>query len=141
MGVTHDSHKHVPTLLKPLYTYGLAAPHRDKVGAERVIAHCTGRSWNANADGEPAENVIGANWKEREGLPKAGALRNVMVVRPALLTDGDCKSDSADEPAYRLSEGDISGWTVSRKDVAHFIVDAVSKRWNEFGDKTMTIAY
>ncbi|KAF9017354.1 hypothetical protein BDZ89DRAFT_1165779 [Hymenopellis radicata] len=141
MGVTHDSHKRVPVLLKPLYAYGLAAPHKDKVGAERAISYCTGWPWNAKADGEPGDNIMGANWKEREGLPKAGALRNVMVVRPALLTDGDCKADGADEPAYRISEGDISGWTVSRKDVAHFIVDAVTKRWNEFGDKTMTIAY
>ncbi|KAF9004877.1 hypothetical protein BDZ89DRAFT_1237076 [Hymenopellis radicata] len=106
MGVTHDSHKRVPVLLKPLYAYGLAAPHKDKVGAERVISYFTGWPWNAKADGEPGDNIMGAN-----------------------------------EPAYRISEGDISGWTVSRKDVAHFIVDAVTKRWNEFGDKTMTIAY
>ncbi|RDB24528.1 hypothetical protein Hypma_008338 [Hypsizygus marmoreus] len=35
-----------PVTLKPLYKYFLAVPHKNKVGAERIIAHCADWEWN-----------------------------------------------------------------------------------------------
>ncbi|KAG7442514.1 uncharacterized protein BT62DRAFT_973755 [Guyanagaster necrorhizus] len=141
-GLTHESHASLPLLLKPLYGYLLAVPHKDKMGMERVIAYCAGWDWNTKDDGEPSEKIMGSAWREREGLPAAGSVKNIMVVRPALLTDGACRADGSDKPAYRVSDKEIQGgYTVSRKDVAHFVVDAVSNRWNDFADKTITIVY
>ncbi|KAK0239490.1 hypothetical protein EDD85DRAFT_766226 [Armillaria nabsnona] len=141
-GLTHESHASLPLLLKPLYGYLLAGPHKDKLGMERVIAHCAGWDWNTKDDGEPEEKIMGPAWREREGLPAAGSLKNIMVVRPALLTDGACLADGSNKPAYRLSDKEIKGgYTVSRKDVAHFVVDAVSNRWNDFVDKRISIVY
>ena len=37
--------------------------------------------------------------------------------------------------------GEVDGWTVSRRDVAHFIVDAVTNRWEEYGGRQVSIAY
>lgn len=141
-GLTRESHASLPLLLKPVYGYLLTGPHKDKLGMERVISHCAGWDWNTKDDGEPDEKIMGPAWREREGLPAAGSMKNIMVVRPALLTDGACLADGSNKPAYRLSDKEIKGgYTVSRKDVAHFVMDAVSNRWNDFADKRITIVY
>lgn len=130
-----------------MYGYLLAAPHKDKAGAERVIAHCAGWAWNA--DKEPSADIMGSDWKELEGLPAPGSLKRVLVLRPALFTDGECVADrtvkhngkgKAKEP-YRVSEAELGGYTISRKDVAHFIVDAALNRWDEFEGKRVNMAY
>ncbi|KAE9394888.1 hypothetical protein BT96DRAFT_958687 [Gymnopus androsaceus JB14] len=137
-GLTHRGHAALPFPLKRLYaTMGI--PHKDKLGAERAIAYCAGWKWDTETDG-PGDDFMGEGWKEREGLPAAGTLKGVLVVRPALLTDGICRADSKDK-AYKVQEEEIGGWTVSRKDVAHFVADAVLNRWNEFSDKIVNIGY
>ncbi|KAE9383265.1 hypothetical protein BT96DRAFT_929914 [Gymnopus androsaceus JB14] len=121
-GLTHKGHAALPLPLKPLYaTMGI--PHKDKL----------------ETDG-PGDDFMGEGWKEREGLPAAGTLKGVLVIRPAFLTDGDCRADSKKD-AYKVQEEEIGGWTVSRKDVAHFVADAVLNRWNEFSDKIVNIGY
>ncbi|KAE9405604.1 hypothetical protein BT96DRAFT_916069 [Gymnopus androsaceus JB14] len=137
-GLTHSGHADLPILLKPLYA-ALEVPHKDKLGAERAIAYCAGWKWDTETDG-PGDDVMGEGWMEREGLPAAGTLKGVLVIRPALLTDGSCRADS-NKNAYRVKEEEIGGWTVSRKDVAHFVADAMLNRWNEFSDKIVNIAY
>ncbi|KAK0482650.1 hypothetical protein IW261DRAFT_1468997 [Armillaria novae-zelandiae] len=141
MGLTRESHARLPLLWKPLYGYLLAGPHKDKMGMERAIAHCAGWDWNTKDDGEPDEKIMGPAWRERAGLPAAGSMKNIMVVRPALLTDGACLADDSDKPAYRVSDKEIKGYTISRKDVAHFVADAVSNRWNDFVNKRVTVVY
>ncbi len=112
-----------------------------------------GWAWNSSADGEPTTEVLPPGWeKTTEGLPEAGGLRHMMVVRPSLLTDGEslgdkynAQRDKAGKPKkapYRVStERDLGGYTVSRKDVAHFIVDAVLNRWDAFENKAVNISY
>ncbi|KAF9462740.1 hypothetical protein BDZ94DRAFT_1165227 [Collybia nuda] len=140
-GVTRASHTALPLLLKPVYGYLLAVPHKDKVGAERVISHCAGWTWKSSEDGEPDENIMGpGDWTQRSGLPAAGTLKKVLVIRPALLTDGECVAEGSGK-SYRVSDGELKGWTVSRKDVAHFVVDAALNRWREFENKVVSIAY
>ena len=120
-----------------------------------MVAHCAGWKWDAEEDGEPGADIMGTKeWRGREGLPKEGELKRVLVVRPALLTDGECLADKLEleakqgkggkkesKKAYRVSEEELGGWTVSRKDVAHFVVDAIIHRWDEFENKCVSIAY
>ena len=85
---------------------------------------------------------MGKGWQERAGLPASGLLKDAMVVRPAVLNDGECVAESGKAgPPYRVAEGHVKGWSVSRKDVAHFIFDAVTNRWDEYGKKQVSIAY
>jgi hypothetical protein len=141
MGLTRTAHNELPLLLKPMYNYLLALPHKDKVGAERIAFHCAGWQWNSKDD-EPEEQILSSGWTDTEGLPPRGSLADhLLVVRPALLTDGDCKAEKENKKGYRVGEKIMGGWTVSRKDVAHFIFDAVSNSWDEYRDKCVSIAY
>jgi hypothetical protein len=113
-GLTKKSHVNLPFALKPLYAYLLAVPHKDKVGAERVVSHCAGWPWDAE-DGPVGEDILGSGWQD--GLPEPGSVKDVVVIRPALLVDGECKADKVEcgkregkgkEP-YKAKEGDIWG--------------------------------
>ncbi|KAG5644458.1 hypothetical protein DXG03_008358 [Asterophora parasitica] len=142
-GLTRTSHAALPLLLKPLYGYLLASPHRDKVGAERVVSHVAGWTWNSKEYGEPVAEVLDVEgqWRTLDGLPAEGTLKeDVLVIRPALLTDGECLAETGKQK-YRVSEEELGGWTVSRKDVAHFVADASLNRWDEFKGKCVSIAY
>ncbi|KAJ8075205.1 hypothetical protein PM082_019533 [Marasmius tenuissimus] len=139
-GVTKSSFASVPAPIKLLYS-SMKSIHYDKQGVERVAHHCAGWNWN---DAEVGSPVLSANWRTQEGLPEAGTLRDVLLVRPGILTDGKCMADEEGiegKPPYRASEEDIRGWTVSRQDVAHFIADAVLNRWEEYRNKSVTIVY
>ena len=64
-----------------------------------------------------------------------GSLGNVVIVRPALLTNG--KERGLD--SVRCRERFPDAWTISRKDVGLFIVtDCVDDTWKGVG---VTIAY
>ena len=147
-GLTKSSHSSLPLPLKPLYTYALKGPHQDKVGAEKIIAYCAGWSWD---DGKVKDDILGKGEEWKEELPKPGTLTSVVVIRPLLFTDGECKADKlagkdgkgkgkAKEP-YRVQEGHISGYTISRKDVAHFVVEGVLADWQKWEGKCVGIAY
>lgn len=119
--------------------------HADKCGAEEVLAHCAGWEWET--EDSPGTEVLSGDWKANADLPGAGTLKNVVVLRPALLTDGACRADtfessSSSEGPYKAEEGDLAGrWTVSRKDVAHFLVEKVVRDWDEWKGKRVSIAY
>ncbi|KAF9562749.1 hypothetical protein CPC08DRAFT_706449 [Agrocybe pediades] len=128
--------------LKVMYGYLIQSPIMDKLGMERIIYHCAGWDWNPE-DGEPKDEVVGKGWRERPGLPAPGTLRDTaMVVRAALLTDGECLADKKGREAYRVNEGEVKeGYNVSRRDVGHFIFDAVVNTWGRYGGKQVSIAY
>ncbi|KAJ7772675.1 hypothetical protein DFH07DRAFT_1057458 [Mycena maculata] len=136
-GLTPAAFKALPLLLKPLYAT-LGGPHRDKVGMERVIAHCAGWAWDPKNDSEPTIDLMGEGWMER--VPVPGSL-DVLVVRAGFLTDGPCKADKGKGKGYRVSEEETGGYTISRKDVAHFVVDALTRRWDEFSKKRVNLTY
>ncbi|KAJ7217724.1 hypothetical protein GGX14DRAFT_695793 [Mycena pura] len=144
-GVTPAAHAALPLPLKPLYSILAAAPHRDKVGMERVIAHCAGWHWDPKADSEPSVEIMGQGWKERNGLPAAGTLKHALVIRAGLLTDGPSVADEIAKTgkgkSYRVSENELGGYTISRKDAAHFVVDALTVRWDEFNNKRVNLTY
>ncbi|KAJ3565592.1 hypothetical protein NP233_g7535 [Leucocoprinus birnbaumii] len=159
-GLTPSSHDSLPTLMKPLYGVVLASPHNDKVGAERVLHHLVdGWSWTSTAadDKDPSSALLPENWQSMEGLPKEGELKHVVVIRPSLLMDGESKGEKYDELKkqgkelpnkgkrgrlpYRVStESELGGYTVTRKDVAHFIVELIQGRWDEFENKVVNIS-
>lgn len=150
IGLTRTSHAALPFALKPLYSFLLASAHKDKIGAERALSHCAGWEWDAREDGNPRADIMGAgDWTAREGLPAAGSLKRVLVIRPAMFTDGESVAEKEtpggkkgkEKAPYRVSESEIGGYTISRKDVAHFIVDAVVNRWDEFEGRRVNICY
>jgi len=135
-GVTRASYAMLPFALKPVYKYLLAIPGKDKNGLERLISYFAGWPWDVGLEDEPREDIVGnRNWRDEPELPAAGSLKKLLVIRPALLTDGDCKT------RYRASQTDFGGWTVSRADVTHFIEDVALNKWDEFENKGIFIAY
>ncbi|KAG8680943.1 hypothetical protein FRC08_015950, partial [Ceratobasidium sp. 394] len=79
-----------------------------------------------------------AGWEDYEG-GWLGA-QNVMIVRPSLLTNGECVADQK-EDAYRVDEGLMSAWTVSRADVAHFVVEKLFANWERWAGKAWVVSY
>ncbi|EKM75291.1 hypothetical protein AGABI1DRAFT_103047 [Agaricus bisporus var. burnettii JB137-S8] len=147
-GFTPDSHSHLPFALKPLYSFVLAKPRADKLAMERVLHYVTeGLYWDPAKNGEPPVDILPSEWRSTEGLPAEGSLKGVVVLRPSLLTDGKSLAeeyegkDRKDKKPYKVSTEEIGGYTVSRRDVAHFVVDLVTQRWNEFENKVVNITY
>ncbi|KAG2133675.1 uncharacterized protein EDB93DRAFT_862640 [Suillus bovinus] len=137
-GITHASRKSVPLLLKPLYKYALPIMHKDKRGMEEAISHSAGWKWDARDSA--GDEILGVDWTSN--IPNAGDFKNIAVIRPALLTDGECRADVKGSEAYRVKDGDLeSSWSVSRKDVAHFLVEGMVKHWQEWEGKCTSIAY
>ncbi|KAG1812909.1 uncharacterized protein BJ212DRAFT_1368916 [Suillus subaureus] len=140
IGIMQASHKSLPIPLKPFYRYILPALHKDKRGAEEAIAHSAGWEWDARDSA--GDEILGVDWTSR--IPNPGEFKSVVVIRPALLTDGECRADvkGKGSEAYRVKEGDLeSTWTISRKDVAHFLVEGVVRHWQEWEGKCASIAY
>jgi len=137
-GVDKASHKALPLAMKPVYGYLLDGPHKDKLGAERVLAHCAGRDW---VDPEPLETVLDPSWVTTQGLPAEGELKDsIVVVRPAMFTDGACQAEEGGK--VRTSTQIISGaYTISRRDVAYFIVEGILKDWDHWKGSTAFITY
>lgn len=153
-GVFPESFNNLPWALRQATSYGLLPAHRDKRSAERLIAHVAGWTWDDARFGpipeeEEREMYDGARgWREREGMPAVGALlEQLAVVRPLLLTDGDCMGDKTkDELAgaepYRVETlNSTNAWSISRKDVAHFVVKATTSRWEQYKGSAVYLAY
>lgn len=89
---------------------------------------------------EAEAEILSEGWEKTKGLPGKGELKRVVIIRPALLTDGECTEN------YRLRcEGDLAvkgGYTISRRDVAHLIVEGVlGDKWDEWEGKGVSVAY
>jgi len=117
-----DDNRDLPLAMRPLYK-ALKVPHRDKKKMEELVVRA------AN------EGVLAAH----------------VVVRPALLTDGE-QTDKL-RAGYRGRaktggnawgdvEGEAVGYTVSRKDVGHWIFqEVVQGRGGEWKGHTVSLAY
>lgn len=144
-GLGPAAHKALPALLKPMYGVLIAAPHRDKIGMEHAISHCAGWTWNTATQGEVGPDIMGDGWTQRKGLPARGTLRHALIVRAGFLTDGESVGDKFEagtaKKNYRVSEKELGGYTISRKDASHFVVDAITRRWDEFDNKRVNLTY
>lgn len=144
-GLSKSAHNALPLAMKPMYAYLLRSPHKDKLGMERVV-HYAAHGWVwPKEDGEPLVTILPPGWKSKldgERAEDGGFLTDVVVVRPSMLTDGDCKADKKGDKAYRAEEKEVaSGYTVSRRDVAHFIVEKCLPRWEKWNGKCVRVAY
>ena len=139
-GASRKARSKTPLMQRPLYGYLIQQQMADKLGMERVIAHCAGWTWT---DEEPVAQVMGEGWKQRKGLPAPGTLTEAVVLRASLLTDGECKAEGKSENAlsYHAVEGVDGGATISRKDVAHFVFEAVTKKWDKYVNKQISVSY
>ncbi|THH04024.1 hypothetical protein EW145_g5823 [Phellinidium pouzarii] len=134
MGLGPAAHDALPLAMKPLYSYLLRSPHADKLCMERAIAHVGGLTWSSEDIGEPSAEILPLGWDSRVG--PEGWLKSFIVVRPAMLTDGKAKG------AYRASGAEIPGaYYISRKDVAHFIVEQALSDWQKWEGKHVRITY
>ncbi|KAJ7130846.1 hypothetical protein C8R43DRAFT_896002 [Mycena crocata] len=142
MALTPAGNRVLPLLVKPVYAL-LTVPHLDKLGMERAVSHGTGWSWD---NAEPTADIMGGeDWMNRKGFPAKGSLKHVLIIRPALLTDGECVADKlaakgSGKAPYIVSEEELSRYYISRKDIAHFLVDALD-RWDQFENKRVNVAY
>lgn len=138
-GVTAASRKALPLFRWALYGYLIPQPHRDKRGAEQIYAHIAGFPWDTRDN--VGSEILEENWMAR--VPPEGQYKNLVVIRPAMLTDDPSLADKHPEKqAYRVQDGDLSSaHTVSRKDVAHFLVEKVVKHWDEWAGRRVSIAY
>jgi len=136
IGLSKSSHDSLPCLMKPMYGYLLQGPHADKLGMERIVARAAGWEWKNE---EPPEGILAADWETR--IPDAGFQKRILVVRPAFLTDGKCEADDAGNAGYRASNQELGGYTISRKDVAHFIAEQALKDWEKFENSIINVGY
>ncbi|TEB15068.1 hypothetical protein FA13DRAFT_1768192 [Coprinellus micaceus] len=80
-------------------------------------------------------------------IPRTKIRQKALVIRPALLTDGKCvaekpqKEGKQPKEPYRVSEGELGGYTISRQDVAHFVVDVILNKWAQYENKIVNIGY
>jgi hypothetical protein len=128
----------LPRLHRVFYPTLLAAPHEDKLGLELVLAHVSGREGVWVDASEHAEAVIlPADWQYATGLPQAGTLPDVVVIRPAWLTNSPVTEQ------YRVLEGqgDSNCKTIARADVAHFVAERVMPQWDAWKGRAVSIGY
>ena len=139
-GIGSQGHAELPFVLKPFYSVVLRNPHADKLGLEHVAAHAAGRNFGLNEKDVPDKKILEPGWEASSGVPQ-GVFGSTLIVRPALLTDGECKADTAGEGAYRVDEKLPKAYNISRKDVAHFIAERALQDWNKWEGKSVTITY
>lgn len=143
-GATRASHDNLPLLWKPFYSWALALPHADKLGMERVLTRCMGQKWD---DREPDTKILDAKWYEDPDTPAEGELKHIVIVRPALLTDGDCVADAPKKgkAPYKFGTDEElkahNGYTVSRQDVAHFLVEEAWPNFDRWEGKRVNVRY
>jgi hypothetical protein len=135
-GLGKKQHALLGLPFKPLYSWGLRSPHADKMGVEHILTHLTNFGWTN--DLQPSPEILEEGWEKT--LPSPGFLENVVIVRPAFLTDGECRADSKPN-AYRTGEEVPSQYTVSRRDIGHFIAEDCLKNWEKWNGKRVTVAY
>jgi len=131
-GVTQHSHHELPLAWRVLYPWLLSGPHADKLALEHVLSHFAGFAWDTAKDGSPADAYDG-EWRTHPGTPSAGEIKEVVVIRPAFLTDGALKGQ------YRT--GGQGYYTVGRRDVAHFITEKVLGEWETYKGQAVSVGY
>jgi len=128
-GATKASHDSLPFGFKLFYSYALNLPHVDKLGMERLLQHAMGKKWEEGV--EPEEEILPAGWQEH--YPPAGWLPQTVIIRPALLTDGEAAGN------YKVSTDEFPSYTISRKDTAHFIGTRLLPEWSQWSNKILNL--
>lgn len=131
-GVTTASHRSLPLIMKPLYSWILPGAFADKRGMETIVYHALGKEYDASQT--PGSDILPEGWKD--DLPPAGWLKSSVILRPAMLTDG------ALTKTYRVAVGDnFTAYTISRSDVGHFIIEGLLPEWSKYEGNVVPLGY
>ena len=111
----------VPILMKPLYHWLLAVPHKDKEQMEKLLL------------------------AEMARPTQERTIKNFVIVRPSLLTDGLRRGSNK----VRVGEETVDaarpavGYTISRDDVGGWIFDELlhGRKWDKFCGSLVSITY
>ncbi|KAF8836134.1 hypothetical protein BDN67DRAFT_881108, partial [Paxillus ammoniavirescens] len=138
-GVTKELHRALPLLLWIIYGYLFPQPLRDKCRAEQIFAHVADWPWDERDD--VSADILGEDWSHR--VRPRGQYKNILVIRPAWLTDGASLADQTPgKQAYLVKDGDMKGaYTIFRSDVSHLIVEMAVKHWDEWTGRCVSFAY
>ncbi|KAF8834579.1 hypothetical protein BDN67DRAFT_1047124 [Paxillus ammoniavirescens] len=138
-GVTKELYRALLLLLRIVYGYLIPQPHRDKRGAEQIFTHVADWPWDERDD--VGADILVEDWSHR--VCPRGQYKNILVIRPAWLTDGASLADQTPgKQAYRVKDGNMKGaYTISRSDVSHLIVETAVKHWDEWTGRCVSIAY
>ena len=127
VGLMQGNYAKIPFLFKYLYGTVFHSLLSDKLGMERVVAHAANKPWT---DEEPAAGFLPDGWKSQ--LPQPGFLKDALIIRVAKLMNDECIADEKGLDAYHVSTKELSGSTISREDVGHFIVEQALKNWSKY---------
>ncbi|KAG8895656.1 hypothetical protein FRB99_000398 [Tulasnella sp. 403] len=131
-GITQSSHDDLPCVMKPMYSVLLKSPHEDKLGMEKLLHHSSGSS-AAWTEAGPKEEILAPGWEAKVG--ETGWLKHLVIIRPSFLTDGP------ETGLYQVGEDLKKRYTISRRDVAHFVAGALVEKWDEFEGRGVVIGY
>ncbi|VDB82674.1 unnamed protein product [Peniophora sp. CBMAI 1063] len=144
-GLTKQSHNELPMAMRAMYGYLLRSPHADKQGVETVLARASGATVDETMT--PPEGILPDGWESDPSLPIPGAIHDeLVVIRPAFLTDGPCLSETKKPSVVRTrAEADLpvkGGYTISKKDVAYFIAERVlGDEWYKWRGKGVSVSH
>lgn len=149
-GLTKQSHNELPMAMRAAYGYLPRSPLADKRGVETVLARASRTTVDKTM--APPEGILPADWVSDPAFPSPGAVHdNLVIVRPAWLTDGPCLSEKKGPSVIRTRvEADLlvkglpveGGYTISRKYVAYFIAERVlGKEWDEWKGKGVSLSH
>jgi len=131
-GVTTASHHHLPLVMRPIYSWMLPNAFADKRGMETMIHHAVGKEYDASET--PGPDILLKGWED--DLPPPGWLKSAVIIRPSFLTDGPMTKN------YRAVVGDnLTAYTISRTDVAHFIIEGLLPEWSKYEGNVVAIGY
>ncbi|KAG8992126.1 hypothetical protein FRB90_001081 [Tulasnella sp. 427] len=136
IGVTAASHAKTALPVRVFFKM-ITVPHLDKLGVHRIAAFASGRQWPAENNkllGDP-NDLLPQDWQTKVVEGSWGP-DNVTVIQAALLTDG------VETKKYRTGENELTGlYTISRRDVAHFITDDLLKNWSNYQGGELSVGY
>lgn len=132
-GATKAERASVPLPLKPLYPL-LNDAHADKLGVERIIHYSAGWTPEWHEPRGPAETILAPGWEDTLPGPK-GWLKHAVILRPGIFKEGEATGK------YRVGEKLTGVWSITREDIAHFIVGDLVKDWDKYENKAIDIAY
>lgn len=134
--VTPGAMASLPTLVRLFAGWMLRNVNLDKRGMEALVFHGWGKEYEEGMTPTPSQGILPDDWKEQ--LPHAGWAKSTVLIRPPRLTD------DPERVKYRADIHDFPVWSISRRDLAGFIVDRVlasDDEWKKFEGEVVTIGY
>ena len=125
-GLGKQGHALLPYLMRPLYSYLLPVPHKDKEQMEIHLHHLAGLK---SDDFNPTPDAA---------LVAQPKIKQLIIIRPALLLDGKATKK------IRVDENLTGGYSISRADVGFFIYNSClggPEDKGQYTGKAVTLAY